>query len=301
MFVKFVSWMVGVAFGIVVCSTSLSTASVLSNGNLTVQVLDSNGAISSATFGGSEFFAQGVASAISDFGFQNGADIDTFRRNDAYGNTDGIVGVPVTVSANNVVTGTYTGGGAQVLFARSYSLLSGLNVLRISTNLTNQGGALQLSYFDTFDPDQGVDFGLGYETYNYVFPLAGGTVGQARIDGGVGRQHTVLGGSLDSRVTVAAGYPFSIFDGYDLNDFFDMPFNGQDTYYDGGIHLGIRTNLAAGQTTNYTFDLAFGLTPASAQQAFTSGNPLPEPSTFVLAGLGLLGILFTWRRGVRRR
>ena len=263
------------------CWTQYSEAAVLTNGALTVVIRDDNGAIGSATFGGAEFFRKGTF--VSDYGFQSGTDVTTYVRNDAYGG----IGQPVTVTGTTV-SGTFTRGGANVEFTRQYSLVPGLNVLRVTTEFTNNGSDVTLSYFDTFDPDQGVDLGLGYSTFNDVFDLSGGTVGQARVFGGV-NQHTVLVGSLDARATVAAGYPFVIGSGGDVNSFFASPFDGNDTLADQGIHVGIRTSLASGQTTLFTYDLAFGLDPASAQAAFSHANAsaVPEPSSLVaFSGLG---------------
>ena len=194
----------------------------------------------------------------------------------------------MSVSASNVVEGTYDGGGANVAFIRSYSLVSGLSVLRITTDFTNNGSDVTLSYFDTFDPDNGTDLGQGFATFNDVFSLAGGTVGQARIDSD-GFTHTVIAGSVDSRVTVASGGPFSISNGLLLNNFFDSPVDGNDTLADEGMHIGLRTFLGSGQTTSFTYDLAFGLNPFAAQEAFIQANsvsPVPEPSSLALFGIG---------------
>lgn len=262
----------------------------LTNGSLTVDIRTDNGAIDTVLFGGTDYFNPGIP--VSDFGLQNGTNTSTFVVN----TTDGITMQPVSVSGVNVVTGTFTGGGANVSFARSYSLVPGLNVLRVATGFTNHGSPLTLSYFDAFDPDQGTNLGLGPPTYNDVFGLAGGRVGQARINGG-GLQHTVIAGSLDPRVTVASGNPFFIRDGNTLNNFFAAPFDGNDTFADEGTHIGLRTSLGSGQSTSFTYDLAFGLTPADAQFAFTQANAVPEPSTVIIWSLlGGLSVALAWRR-----
>lgn len=110
----------------------------LSNGAIKVQVHDTNGAINSVTFGGTEFFKQGVASSISDWGLQNNDNVFTFAKNEA----DGTTGIPVSVSPTLTVTGNYLAPLTNVLLSRSYAIVPGYDVLRITTRFTNQGPAL---------------------------------------------------------------------------------------------------------------------------------------------------------------
>lgn len=250
-------------------------------------------------FGGTEFFRRGAY--ISNYGFQNGTDEDTFVLNDAYGNT----GVLVSQGPAHTFSGVYSpSSGISVAFSRTYSLVPGLNVLRIITTFVNNGIDLTLSYFDTFDPDQGVDLGAGYHTYNDVFSLAGGTVGQARIDDS-GNQHTVIVGSVDPRATVASGGPFSIDNGSILNDFFASPIDGNDAFEDEGTHIGLRTPLNAGDSTTFVIDIAFGVTPSDAQNHFVLANSpmsvVPEPSSLCLAGMAGLSLGGYYLRQRRRK
>lgn len=203
---------------------------MITNGSLTVDIRDDNGAIGAAVFDGVDYFNHFWV--VSDFGFQVGTDTSTFRLNPSDPGVPSAPEQPVSV-AGTTVTGTYDAGGADVEFERVYELVGGLNVLRITTTFVNNGSDLQLSYFDTLEPDQGVDLAAEPATYNDVFGLAGGTVAQARIDDG-GNQHTLIAGSLDPRVTVAAGNLLRIDDGSLLNGFFDSPFDGEDTYFDRG-------------------------------------------------------------------
>ena len=247
----------------------------LDNGLLTIDIREDNGAIDTALFGGSDFFNPG--SPISDFGFQNGTDTSTFVLN----TTTGFTQQPVTVNSNGdvVVTGTYTGGGSNVDFTRTYSLDEGLNVLNIETEFVNNGSDLTLSYFDTFDPDQGIDQGNGFSTFNDVFTIdtGGGSakVGQAsELD-----DLTFLLGSLNPDVTIASGSPFSISSGFTLNEFFDSPFDGNGELADQGTHIGIRLDLDAGETESFEYSQAYGESQEEAQEQFLQSI---EPPTRIV-------------------
>lgn len=249
-------------------------------------------------FAGTDFYIPGTP--VSNFGLQNGTDTSTFVSNGPTGLNNQPVTVVNTPSAITV-SGLYTGGGASLLFDRVYSIVTGLDVLRISTTFLNSGVSGTFRYFDTFDPDQGMALGNGFGTFNDVFTLVTGagsaTVGQATEFGGV----TVVMGSLDPSTTVASGSPFGIFDGSGLNAFFSAPIDGNGTFADSGTHVGrIFTVPTAGSFT-FTYDQAFGTTPAAAQIAFVAANTaaVPEPSS--LAMLGVAGLIGAVRRYRQRR
>jgi hypothetical protein len=295
-------------------------ASMISHNGLTATIDDSNGAFHSVQFGGTEFFRQG-GSFVSDFGFQVFEDENTFAKNDAYGMTEiepgsttSLTTATPTVSLDGqsvTVTGNYSAPTpivgdltrtANVSFTRVYHLLPNAHIIRISTAITNVGAhdTEALRYFDTYDPDQGFSpFGLGNSTYNDVFKLAGVDVGQSRIDGifaATHVTHTVLAGSLDSRSTVSTGDPFlAISDGNDLNYIFGQQFDDNDALGDFGIQIAMQTDLPAGATTNYTFDLVFGLTPGAAQDDFVNSNLVPEPATACSLLMGFSAILLFGR------
>ncbi|MFN6566065.1 PEP-CTERM sorting domain-containing protein [Dendronalium sp. ChiSLP03b] len=274
---------------LVAFSTLTAQAAVISNGELSVEIRNDNGAINSLLFGRKEFYRKGTF--VSDFGFQVGSDTSTFVLNSALKN----IGQPVTVSKNNnsvSVTGRYTQGGSAIDFTRTYSLVPNHNVLRITTNFINSGADTLLSYFDTFDPDQGIAQRNGYGTYNDVFSIATGNgiakVGQATD---ISKLSVVIA-SLDPDVTVASGFPFKIGDGKTLNNFFNSPFDGNGSYVDNGTHIGLRKLLTAGNSFSFTFDQGFGNTSIKAQQEFLAvngggtpvggevgGKPVPEPLT----------------------
>ncbi|WP_417749592.1 PEP-CTERM sorting domain-containing protein [Rosistilla oblonga] len=267
---------------VLVATAGQVQAGIITNGSLAINIRDDNGAIDSAIFNGIDYFGQGTH--VSNFGFQNNTNTSTFVVN----NTDGGTGQPVSVSGTTV-SGVFTGGGSNLGFVREYSLVSGQNILRVTSDFTNNGGDITFSYFDSFDPDQGEPLGQGFGTFNDVFSLSGGAVGQARIDSS-GFEHTVIAGSVDGRATIASGNPFQISDGVTLNSFFGSPFDGNNAFADTGTHIGIRTFLGSGQSTSFTYDLAFGLDPTSAQSAFTQANAVsaavPEPSSLALFGIG---------------
>ena len=247
---------------------------MLTNSSLTVDIREDNGAIDTVLFGGSDFFNPG--GPVSDFGFQNGTNTSTFVRNE----TDLLGSQPVEVTStfeDVVVTGTYTGGGANVDFIRTYSLVEGFDVLRIETEFFNNGSDLTLSYFDTFDPDQGIDRGNDFDTFNDVLTLDTGsgtaTVGQAtELDG-----LTFIVGSLNPDATVASGSPFGIFNGFELNNFFNDPFDGNGAFVDSGTHIGIQLELNAGESTSFEYFQAYGESIEAAQDEFILGvAPLEE-------------------------
>lgn len=285
---------------LLVALSTQAQAGVLTNGALTV-TLRSNGAIDSAVFGKANFFKNG-GQDISDFGLQNGTDISTFLVNDTIGNSQLSL-----VEAGFSYSGSHSwGSNTDFDYLRSYSLIAGLNALRVTTTITNRGlASFTVSHFDTFDPDQGYGALLGppvpdaFETYNDVFELAGGRVGQASIDRN-GSHLTVLVGSFDSRAVIASGAPLQIGDGSDLNGFFQAPTDRNGMLEDEGTHIGFRQFLNVNQSTTFTYIMAFGANPNDAQQAFTlASGPLasvPEPNSLAVFGAMGLSLLLLRRK-----
>jgi hypothetical protein len=274
-------------------STASAQAATLSNGSLNVTIRDDNGAIDTVLFGGSDFYNPG--GSVSDYGFQNGTNTSTFVIN----TTTGFTGQPVSVTSGSgfvAVSGTYTGGGANVSFTRTYSLVDGLDVLRITTNFVNNGPEVMLRYFDTFDPDQGVGQGHGFGTSNDVLTLSTGNglarVGQAMEAGGL----TVVMGSVASNATVASGSPFSIFNGSALNTFFSSPVDSNGAFNDQGTHVGaMQVLMGAGGASTFVYDQAYGTSMTVAQDQFIRANsastePAPQPVPEPISVLGLLAV-----------
>lgn len=277
----FKPWMIAFAVGIVFGYSSATFAApfTLDNGSLEITIRDDNGAIDAAFFGGSDFFNPGTP--VSDWGFQTASNTSTFR---LY-RTTGSPGQPVTVSSNGseiTVSGNYDDSGANVAFTRQYSLVSGVNVLRIATEVTNNGSNIDLRVFDTFDPDQGFDQGQGHYTFNDRFTLGSASVAQASASqdgsstGDLGLT-SILGTSDPDRV-VAAGYPFAITSGT-VNQFFDNPHDGDGEFSDYGIHVGTEFSLNAGESDSFEALLSFGNTPAEAQSDFEDASGSPELTT----------------------
>ncbi|MEQ8999921.1 MAG: hypothetical protein RID53_25835 [Coleofasciculus sp. B1-GNL1-01] len=276
---------------------SSASAVTLSNGSLEVMIRDDNGAIDALIFDKKSFFRSDFfnpGNPVSDFGFQNGANPATFTRN----TTTGVTQQPVTVAKDGdsvVVTGTYTGGGATVNFKRTYSLVDELNALLVKTDLINQGSAVDFRYFDTFDPDQGIDQRHGFETFNDVFTLetAAGIakVGQATELGGL----TVILGSLDTNTTVGADLGLSINNGFELNNFLNTPSDPNGTFADVGIHIGGKdVLLAVGDTASFEYIQGYGTSVAAAQAEFKSAAAATVPEPPPLLGLLAMGSFFVF-------
>jgi len=284
------------AFVLLACGIARADVA-LTNHSLTVGIRTDNGAINGVTFGGSDYYNPGIP--VSNWGLQSGTATSSFVLN----TTTGGAGQSVTVASvgeSVIVTGTYTGGGADVDFTRTYALVPDRDVLRISMVFVNYGADLTLSLFDTLDPDQGVDQGHGNETYNDVFLLSTqlGTarVGRAAESGGL----SVVMGSRHPSVAVASGSPFRISTGSLLNGFFSAPHDGDGAFADEGTHVGLRAFLASGSSIMFTYDQAYGPTPEKARDEFLAANiPAPGAGLLGLIGLAIVGGLKharTWRR-----
>ena len=308
----------------------VSEGAVLTNGSLEVHIDPVIGAIDAYLFGPpddpifqftgakSDFFNPSHRGA--DFGFQLGTDQTTGVINLIHEpNKPFYSPLPVNVSADNVVTGIYNLGGAQVAFERSYSLVPGYDALQISTRFENLGGSVNLRYFDTYDPDQFSSFG----TFNDVLQLGSATVAQARTTADFlgwpeTLRYTAIVGSDDPRAVVGAGGQFLLKPNNDsggffipgnINEFFSSPTDANDERADLGIHLGFDLFLDPLESTTVRSLVVGGTNPTAAQEAFLgalgAGNPnvVPEPSSFTIfscfATLGLIAARKRKRAGRR--
>jgi hypothetical protein len=222
---------------------------------------------------GGEFYRLGFF--VSDFGFQMGTNTATFALN----TTNGLEQIASTVTSNATaitVTGTYSG----IAITRVYTLVAGTDVLRTTTTLTNTtGGAVDLRYFDTADPDHG---GTS-STTNDVYNLPTGA-GNARVAQAIGffDNRTVIAGTLDSQGVVGfldgASGGLGIQSGANLNAFFSNPIDPNGTLQDVGFAVALGTNIAAGASRTFVYDQSFGLTRNEAQLDFEIANvPRPAP------------------------
>ena len=256
-----------------------SQSSVLTNGSLTVVIRDGNGAIDEVRFGGSDFYNPG--SSVSNYGFQNGISTSTFSLATTDGSLFGNIFISSvsTVGDTVVVSGRFTGGGASVDFTRTYSLIPDTNALQVQIELTNSGITdATVRWFETFDPDQGIDHGRGFTTFNDVFEIAPGVnVGQA-VDSG---DLTVVIGSPEPDSVVASGNPFQIDSGFSLNAFFDNPFDGGGAPADSGTHVGGTVmSLSPAGSASLVYYHGYGLSTADARSAFL--DALTNSQCFVI-------------------
>jgi len=270
------AWSLAVTAGL---SILPAQAISLDQGSLHLDVRADNGAIDTITFGGVDFFNPG--SPVSDFGFQVGTDTTSFRCN----NTDGLrqVAASAVASGSSVVaTGTYTGGGANVSFIRTYSLVAGQNVVKIVTQLTNGGSSnVTLRYFDTFDPDQGMPLG-GYSTVMDVFPLstAAGSIAVGQAYSTYNNFTFLLGPAAPAAAVVSSGSPYQrIYTGTILNSVFATPADANGANQDFGVHAVFERVIPAAGSVAVELRLAFGTSPAAAQSAFVASSGAPPTVT----------------------
>jgi T5SS/PEP-CTERM-associated repeat protein len=258
----------------VVASLSATTyGQTLSNGSLSVLIRSDNGAIDAALFSGIDFFNPGTP--VSDWGLQAGTNTSTFRLN----TTGGVTGIPVSVSGGGstaTVSGTYTLGGSNLAFTRQYQLVTGQNAVRVTTLFENNAESpFTLSYFDTFDPDQGSS--ASFSTFNDVYSTGSTRLARASASSNGTSSGTptlsFVAATNDASATLAAGGPFSIGSGDTLNAFFAAPTDGNGTLADQGVHIGLRRTLAPGDSYSFTTVFAFGLTPSAAELAALASLP----------------------------
>ncbi len=262
-------------------------AGTIVDGTLNVSVNDGNGAFSSISWGGSEFFARGTY--VSDYGFQLGANDSTYAFADNYGNLNGWISVSSTVTGSSTIvsTGTYLG---MFDFTRTYTV-SGGNTVKVTTKVTNNGtDAATIRSVNAYDPDQGIDLGTGFSTTDDVV-----TSGSTKY--GISTEQTgyTVAAVTHQPSTIEAGGNFGLWSGTTVNNFFDYPVDGNGALNDAGLNVGFESLLAAGASTSWEYCLVFGATPGEVIDHLDC-KAVPEPTTMALLALGSAGVLALRRR-----
>lgn len=286
----------------------------LSNGTLNVNVngadnglsgvfgTANNGAIFNVEFSGQEFYRKGTF--VSDYGFQIAMDVSTFQIAD--NETGQNPFSPTITLAPNLVTvsGTYANAVSNFSFVRQYSLVTGINALRITTTVTNTGGALStLRFFEQYDPDQ-----INSDTFA---DTSGGTViATDSTNGGDG--FSVAGSTANASGSIATFLnetEFFVETGEQLNGFYDGPLqlDPENGVVDTSFLFAFEGEFQPGGTATYTTYQGFGINAVEAQTALAAATgaappppvvvAAPEPGTVGLLALGALPFL----GGVARR
>jgi hypothetical protein len=264
-------------------ATPAADAAVLAAGGLVVTVRDDNGAIASVTNSGIEYYAQGFF--VADYGIQIDRDTATFASNTINGDS------PITVTSVTggggvgdtiTVLGFYSAGGIDLEFSRTYTLLNPTTYRTVTTWANRSGTDVTLQLFDTFDPDQGVDQGLGFGTFNDVNAAGNALTATA------GTQTVELfNPTFGAPIGFMADFSLGIFNGDQLNDFIDGPnrIDPDGAFADIGYAIARDAFVAAGDSAQLAYD-----------QTFT---PVPAPAGVVLlaAAVPVLGL----RRALRRK
>lgn len=265
----------------------------ITNGSLYLDISTTTGAIDTLTYGGSDWYNPGTP--VSDWGLQSSTDTTSFAIN----TTTGGAGVPVssvTESGGTItVSAAYTAASGDVInIDRSYTIIAGYDAVLVSTTLStgifNTPGDIRL--FETFDPDMGIDQGVGFGTFMDITTLGGFDVAEAWI---TGPDLAVVMGTAD---VLASGGPFQISTGTALNSVFDAPVDANGAFVDQGMHLGFETNLdAPSSSATFAYIMAYGTTLADAEGEFMgAAGIVPIPAAVWLFGSGLIGLIGIARR-----
>lgn len=261
-----------------------ANAASKTNGALTLDIREDNGAIETVTFGGTDWFNPGTP--VSDWGFDIGGINFTTMNTSGSGLSATVVDLGTSIRS----TSSFSSIAGDFNIIRDYSLVSGFDAFTVSTQFVNTGSTtLDLRTFDTFDPDPGTNLGSGPRTFMDVATIDGFDVALSSITAPTSLA-TALWGNYD---VTASGEPFEIDSSSDLSGVFASPFDANGAFTDRGMHTASAFTLEIGESAAFSYTMGFGTDYADATSALSLGpvtSPVPEPQTYAmfLAGLGLL-------------
>lgn len=276
-----------------------ANASVITTANITANISNSNGAILSFNGFGTDYFDHGTH--VSDWGFAVDGTSSTFSLANTYNATSGLLSFTgsSTTATSTTVTGNFGSYGS---FARTTESIDGFDVLAINTSFTNTlGSAFTLLQFETFDPDQGIASGLGFNTRNDVVDTGLGFSAATSVN--TAGLNPFFLASPDAAATEAGGV-FQINSYSRLRDVLDTPVDGNGTTSDLGSHVVISYLIGAGETVNFTSyigttsgDLASALeTLTDAIKDTDETTEASAPSALAIFGLAIAGLVARRRK-----
>lgn len=155
--------------------------------------------------------------------------------------------------------------------------------------------------FETFDPDQVVDLGEPFSTFNDVTTTADGHTVATSTAPGPSPLTAVLDGT--DFAALEAGCLFKNDDPSTLDDVLSTPVDRNGSSGDDGQHIVYSFNLAAGKSVTFDTFLAAGSTLTEGLQNYDSTvvnaaeiSPVPLPASTSLLMTALGGLALPRRR-----
>ncbi|MGZ4974091.1 MAG: immunoglobulin domain-containing protein, partial [Limisphaerales bacterium] len=268
---------------------------IISQNNTTVTIDNPSGRIYSVAFRGIELYR--VGTYVSDWGLQTGTNSATFVRNE---NGSGSTGQPmIEVSSNSTsaaFTGTYTAGGANIALTRSYTLLPGTDLMRVSQTFQNNGtNTLTLRCFDTFDPDWSaggiVSYGMAASRYTVTNNGVSIQIGRGIL---TNDSTTVLLATQDPAAVLAASATyFGILNSSSLNTLFATGgTNSGGGIVDASLDIARQSVIAPGASVSFVYYHSIATSAVLAEAAVTSH--LTIAPVFSSIAYNANGLNFNW-------